>query len=120
MRHRVKKHLHFNGKDQAHRKSVVRNLVSAFFEHKSLVTTEKRARAIVPSIHSLIELAKSEHAEFNKIRMIQGEVFTEAASRAILEVGAKYKDNNNGGYTRITPLKYRDGDSALLVKLELI
>ncbi len=26
----------------------------------------------------------------------------------------------HGGYTRITPLKYRMGDGALLVKLELV
>lgn len=119
MRHRVKKHLHFNGKDKAHRKSVVRNLVSALFEHKSIVTTEKRAQAITPVAHRLIDIAKSTHEEYNKIRLIAPEVFTEAASRAILAIGPSYKDQN-GGYTRITPIKYRDGDSALLVKIELV
>lgn len=119
MRHRVKKHLHLNGKDKAHRKSVVRNLVSAFFEHRSLVTTEKRALAIVPTIEKLIELGKGTHTEYNKIRLISPEVFTETASRGVLEVAQAYGDRR-GGYTRITPIKYRDGDSALLVKLELV
>lgn len=119
MRHRVKKHLHLNGKDKAHRKSVVRNLVSAFFENKSLVTTEKRALAILPVVHSLIELAKGTHTEYNKIRLIAPEVFTERASRGVLEVGALCQ-SRNGGYTRITPIKYRDGDAALLVKIELV
>jgi large subunit ribosomal protein L17 len=119
MRHRVKKHQHFNGKDNAHRKSVIRNLVSAVFENKSIVTTEKRALAITPVIHRLIEMANSEHTEFNKIRFITPEVFTEAASRAVLAIGPTYA-NQKGGYTRITPIKYRDGDAALLVKLELV
>ena len=119
MRHRVKKHLHLNGKDKAHRKSVVRNLISGLFENKSIVTTEKRALAIEPVSRKLIELAKSGHSEYNKIRLIAPEVYTEAASRAILEVSAQYKDRQ-GGYTRITPIKYRDGDGALLVKLELV
>jgi large subunit ribosomal protein L17 len=119
MRHRVKKHLHFNGKDKAHRKSVVRNLVSGIFQHKSIVTTEKRALAITPVVHHLIEIAKSDRTEFNKIRMIAPEVHTEAASRAILEIGKDYT-TREGGYTRITPLKHRSGDSALLVKLELV
>jgi large subunit ribosomal protein L17 len=119
MRHRVKKHLHLNGKDKAHRKSVVRSLVSAFFEHGSLVTTQKRALAAIPAIERLIEVGKGTHTEFNKIRNISSEVFSEAASRGVLEVAGRYTDRK-GGYTRITPIKYRDGDAALLVKLELV
>ena len=119
MRHRVKKHLHLSGKDKAHRKSVVRSLVSGLFEHKSIVTTQKRALAIEPVAHGLIELAKGDHTEYNKIRFITPEVFTESASRAVLEVAQSYADRK-GGYTRITPIKYRDGDGALLVKLELV
>jgi large subunit ribosomal protein L17 len=119
MRHRVKKHLHLNGKDKAHRKSVVRNLVSAFFENGSLVTTQKRALAAIPVIHALIEVAKGAHSEFNKIRVIQKEVFTEKASRGVIEISSQYQEKA-GGYTRLTPLKYRDGDAALLVKLELV
>ena len=119
MRHRVKKHLHLSGKDKAHRKSVVRNLVSAFFEHRALITTEKRALAIVPVIEGLIELAKGDHTEYNKIRLITPEVYTEVASKGVLAVAKDFADRK-GGYTRITPLKYRDGDSALLVKLELV
>lgn len=119
MRHRVKKHLHLNGKDKAHRKSVVRNLVTALFEHGAITTTKKRALAIVPVVEGLIEISKGDHTDYNKIRLIAPEVFTEAASRAVLASGETYKDRN-GGYTRITPIKYRDGDSAILVKIELV
>lgn len=119
MRHRVKKHLHLSGMDKAHRKSVVRSLASALFEHKSIVTTEKRALAVTPLAHRLIDIAKSEHTEYNKIRLISSEVFTDVASRAVLAVAPEYAERK-GGYTRITPIKYRDGDSALLVKLELV
>jgi large subunit ribosomal protein L17 len=70
-------------------------------------------------VHNLIEVAKSEHSLVTKIRMILPEVFTDVASRAVLAIAPKYVDRN-GGYTRITPIKYRDGDGALLVKLELV
>ena len=119
MRHRVKKNLHFKWKDQAHRKSVVRNLVGAFFENGSIITTNKRAFAIVGTIDKLIEVAKGPTTEYNKIRYIAPEVFTEAASRAVMAVASKYTDRH-GGYTRITPIKHRVGDGALLVKLELV
>lgn len=119
MRHRVKKHLHLNGKDKAHRKSVVRNLTTAIFEYGAITTTKKRALAIVPVVEGLIELAKGPHTDYNKIRFIAPQVFTEKASREVLAKGEVYKDRT-GGYTRITPLKYRDGDSAILVKIELV
>lgn len=119
MRHRVKKHLHLNGKDKAHRKSVIRSLLTGLFENKSIVTTQKRALALSPVAEKLIEVAKSDATEYNKIRYITPEVFTENASRAILEVSKNYTDRK-GGYTRITPLKHRDGDAALLVKIELV
>jgi large subunit ribosomal protein L17 len=70
MRHRVKKHLHLNGKDTNHRKAVVRNLLTSLFTHKSLQTTEKRALAIESMAHRLIEVAKGPHTEYNKIRII--------------------------------------------------
>lgn len=119
MRHRVKKHLHLNGKDTCHRKAVVRNLLTSLFTHKSIETTEKRALAIESAAHRLIEMANSTHTEYNKIRFIAAELFTELASRSVLEVAPAYKERN-GGYTRITPIKYRSGDGAKLVKLELI
>lgn len=119
MRHRVKKHLHLNGKDKAHRKSVVRNLTTALFENGAIQTTKKRALAIVPVVDGLIELAKGPHTDYNKIRLITPHVFTEKASRAVLSSAGNYSDRK-GGYTRITPLKYRDGDSAILVKIELV
>jgi hypothetical protein len=72
------------------------------------------------SIEKLIELAKGDHTEYNKIVSFAPELFTEAASRGVLELLPRTVGDRKGGYTRITPLKYRDGDSALLVKLELI
>lgn len=119
MRHRVKKHLHLNGKDKAHRKSVVRNLTTALFEYGAIKTTQKRALAIVPVVEGLIELAKGSHTDYNKIRLITPQVFSEKASRAVMTAADTYADRK-GGYTRITPLKFRDGDSAILVKIELV
>lgn len=119
MRHRVKKHLHLNGKDSSHRKAVIRNLLTGLFTHKSLQTTEKRALAIEPLAHRLIEVAKGPHTEYNKIRIVSAELFTKEASVSLLALAQKYSEMK-GGYTRIIPIKYRDGDAAKLVKIELV
>lgn len=119
MRHRNTKHLKLSAKDTAHRNAVYRNLLTSLFEHKALITTEKRALAIVPQAHRLIEVANSATEEFNKIRTLMQTLYTDTASRSLLACAGVYTDRS-GGYTRITPLKYRDGDSAKLVKIELV
>ena len=119
MRHRVKKHLHLSQKDNAHRKAVIRNLLTGLFTHKSIQTTEKRALAMEPLAHRLIEMAKGDHTEYNKIRFITAELFTKEASTSLMALAKNYM-KQAGGYTRITPIKYRDGDSAKLLKIELV
>jgi large subunit ribosomal protein L17 len=119
MRHRVKKHKRLSQKDSAHRKSVIRNLLTGLFTHKAVKTTEKRALAIEPMAHRLIEMAKSDATEYNKIRFISAELFTDEASKSLMTLAKDYA-KQAGGYTRITPIKYRDGDSAKLVQIELV
>jgi large subunit ribosomal protein L17 len=48
-------------------------------------------------------------------------LFTKESSLELFKnVAPKYKGTKTSGFTRITPIKYRDGDNAKLVLLELI
>ena len=109
MRHRVRKNLKFNNKSFAHRDAMERNLLTSFFLHKSIMTTEKKAKLIVPMID-----------EMNAIRYVMQYLYTKEASLELFKnIAPKYKDNKTSGFTRITAVKYRDWDSAKIVKLEL-
>ena len=120
MRHRVRKYLKFNDKSFQHRKAMERNLLSSFFLHKAIKTTEKKARAIVPMIDKLINCANTKD-EMNAIRYVMTYLFTKESSKELFtNIAPKYKDKKTSGFTRITPIKYRDGDNAKLVLLELI
>ena len=119
MRHRNKKHLKLKKRDVGHRNSIYRNLLTGLFTHTSIITTEKRALAITPKAHRLIEVANSDTEEHNKIRSIMAELFTIESSVSLMTLAKAYKERT-GGYTRITAIKYRDGDNAKLVKLELV
>ncbi len=120
MRHRVKKHLKFNNKTSAHRDAMKRNLVTSFLMHKSIKTTEKKARAIIWMIDKLINVVNTKD-EMNAIRFANTIIYTKEASLELFKnVAPKYKGEKNSGFTRITPIKYRDGDNAKLVKLELV
>jgi len=103
MRHKVRKHLKFNRKDFQHRKSMQRNLLTSFFLHKGITTTEKKAKSIVPMIDKLINTAN-----------------TKDEMNAITNVAPKYKGKKTSGFTKIVPIKYRDGDNAKLVSLTLV
>jgi large subunit ribosomal protein L17 len=120
MRHRVRKHLKFKKKDFQHRKAMERNLLTAFFLHKSIKTTEKKAKAIVPMIDKLINVANTKD-EMNAIRFTMQYLFTKESSLELFKnVAPTYKEKKQSGFTRITPIKYRDGDNAKLVLLELV
>lgn len=119
MRHRLKKFKHFKKKDQAHRDSMLRNLLTSFFLHKHLVTTEKKAKAISGMIDGLINVVNSKD-EMNAIRHVGKYLYTQESSVELFtNVAPKYKDRTSG-LSRITPIKYRDGDKAKLVKIELV
>jgi len=119
MRHRVRKHLKFNKKSFQHRRAMERNLLSAFFLHKSIKTTEKKAKLIIPMIDKLINVVNTKD-EMNAIRYVMTYLFTKESSKELFwSVAPKYKGKKTSGFTRITPIKYRDGDNAKLVLLEL-
>ena len=119
MRHRVRKNLKFNNKTFAHRDAMQRNLLTSFFLHKSITNTEKKAKSIIPMIDKLINVVNTKD-ELNAIRYVMQYLYTKEASLELFKtVAPKYKDNKTSGFTRITAVKFRDGDSAKMVKLEL-
>jgi large subunit ribosomal protein L17 len=119
MRHRVRKYKKFNNKSFAHRDAMKRNLVTSFFLHKSIKTTEKKAKSIISIIDKLINVVNTKD-EMNAIRQVMQTVYTKEASIELFKnIAPKYKDRKSG-FTRITPIKYRDGDNAKLVILELV
>lgn len=118
MRHRMKKFGHFKKKDLDHRNSMIRNLLTSFFLHKEIVTTEKRALTIVAGIDRLINLANGDD-KLNAIREIESVLFTKESGTHLFATAAKFKGRTSG-FSRITPIKYRDGDSAKIVKLSLV
>jgi large subunit ribosomal protein L17 len=97
-----------------------RNLLTSFFLHKGIKTTEKKAKSIVPMIDKLINTANTKD-EMNAIRYVMEYLFTKDASLELFKnVAPKYKGKKTSGFTRIVPIKYRDGDNAKLVLLELV
>ena len=105
-------------RDSGHRKSLYRNLVTALLKNEKIVTTEAKAKEIRPMAEKMITLGKKSglNSYRQAISFITDEKVTE---KVFQELGPRYKERT-GGYTRITRLEPRLGDSAQMVQLELV
>lgn len=122
MRHRTKKVR--LGRQGDHQKALIKNLVTSVLLYEKIKTTQAKAKIVAPRVEKLITLARSVESgkttQKDAIRKFKAEVFDENASRKLLEeFGKRYKDRPSG-FTRITNLGFRSGDSAPLVQLELV
>ena len=106
------------GGGPAHERLMLANLAVALFMHKSIKTTETKAKRLRPVAERLITFAKRGdlHARRRVLAILRNkdathEVFTEIAPLVA---------EREGGYTRITKLGFRKGDNASMVQIELV
>ena len=106
------------GRPAAHRKAMLRNLVTDLFREGRIQTTDCRAKEARREAEKLITLAK--RGDLHARRQVLSYVFDETVvTKLFEEIAPKYADRN-GGYTRILKLGPRQGDNAEVVFLELV
>ena len=106
------------GGGPAHERLLLANLAAALFTHKSIQTTETKAKRLRPLAERLITFAKRGdlHARRRVLTIIHDkgvvhELFTEIAPQVA---------DREGGYTRIVKTGYRKGDNAPMAVIELV
>ena len=106
------------GRNSAHRKSMLRNLVTDLFREGRITTTDMRAKEAGRQAEKLITIAKK--GDLHARRQVIEYVFDEdVVTKLFDEIAPKYQDRN-GGYTRTLKLGPRQGDNAEVVYLELV
>ncbi len=106
------------GGSPSHQKLMLANLATDLFIHEKVRTTEAKAKAVRPLAEKLITKARKGDLHARRIVM---KIITskEAVHKLFEEVAPKYADRP-GGYTRITKLGPRRGDSAEEAIIELV
>ena len=106
------------GGGPAHERLMLANLAAALFTHKSIKTTETKAKRLRPVAERLITFAKRGdlHARRRVLRTIGD---TSVVHELFTEIAPLVADRE-GGYTRITKLGFRKGDNASMVQIELV
>ncbi len=106
------------GRNTAHRKAMLRNLVTDLFREGRISTTNMRAKEARREAEKLITLAK--RGDLHARRQVIGYIYDESVVTKLFDEIAPRYEGRNGGYTRILKLGPRRGDNAETVFLELV
>src|SRR5919107_3382624 len=106
------------GGGPAHERLLLANLAAALFTHKSIKTTETKAKRLRPVAERLITFAKRGdlHARRRVLTVVRDK---SVVHELFTEIGPRY-ENREGGYTRITKVGPRKGDNAPMAVIELV
>ena len=106
------------GRPSAHRKAMLRNLVTSLLREERIITTVSRAKETQRMAEKMITLGKRNnlHARRQVLAYIYDE---DVVTKLFTEIAPKYEERN-GGYTRVIKLSSRRGDGAEKAILELV
>ena len=106
------------GRNPAHRRATLRNLVTNVIEKERITTTITRAKAARPVVERIITLGKGD--SLHTRRQAASYLLTPGATRKLFDDIAPRFADRPGGYTRIIHAGFRIGDGAQLAILELL
>ena len=106
------------GRDSAHRKAMLRNMVTSLFEHGAIRTTDQKAKELRRIAAKMVTLGKKDslHARRLAAKTLRSR---EVLVKLFDEIAPGYSERH-GGYTRIIKLGRRRGDNALMSLIELM
>ncbi|MFT4122780.1 MAG: 50S ribosomal protein L17 [Microbacteriaceae bacterium] len=106
------------GGGPAHERLLLANLAAALFTHKSIKTTETKAKRLRPLAERLITFAK--RGDLHSRRRVLAVIGDKAVVHELFTRIAPLVAEREGGYTRITKLGPRKGDNAPMAQIELV
>ncbi|HUW41960.1 MAG TPA: 50S ribosomal protein L17 [Rectinemataceae bacterium] len=102
----------------AHRKALIRNMMTVLFKHESITTT--RAKAMEVRRFAEKEITRAKEDSVHNRRMTARKIQDEAIlAKLYTDIGPRFKERA-GGYTRVLRLGFRQHDAADMVVLELV
>ena len=107
------------GRNTSHRKAMMRNMVTSFFDTEKITTTDARAKELRKMAEKLITMAR--RGDLHSRRLIMQVVRDGKTVAKLFDTIAPRYADRPGGYTRIVRLSLkRLGDNGQLVLLQLV
>ncbi len=106
------------GRHSAHRRALLRNLVTSLLREERVMTTVEKAKFIKPFAERMISLGK--RGDLHARRQAAAFLLDPATVKKLFDtIGARFAQRP-GGYTRVTRLGWRKGDGAEIAMVELV
>lgn len=106
------------GGGPAHERLLLANLAAALFTHKSITTTEAKAKRLRPLAEKLVTLGK--RGDLHARRRVLSTIGDKTVVHVLFTEIAPLVAEREGGYTRITKIGNRKGDNAPMAVIELV
>ncbi|RKR75483.1 50S ribosomal protein L17 [Frondihabitans australicus] len=106
------------GGGPAHERLLLANMAGQLFTHKSIKTTETKAKRLRPVAERLVTFAK--RGDLHSRRRVMSILRNKETTHILFSEVAPLLELREGGYTRITKLGFRKGDNASMVQIELV
>jgi large subunit ribosomal protein L17 len=106
------------GGGPAHERLLLANLAAALYTHKSIKTTETKAKRLRPLAERLITFAK--RGDLHARRRVLSIIGDKEVVHTLFSEIAPLVADREGGYTRITKVGNRKGDNAPMAVIELV
>lgn len=106
------------GGGPAHERLMLANLATQLFTHKSITTTQTKAKRMQPLAERMITFAK--RGDLAARRRVLQTITDKGVVHTLFTEIAPVVAERKGGYTRITKIGNRKGDNAPMVVIELV
>ena len=116
MRHN--KAINHLGRKSGHRKALLANMATSLIQHKRIVTTVAKAKALQVYVEPLI--TKSKDDSTNSRRVVFSYLKNKEAVTELFRTIAPKIADRPGGYTRVLKTGFRHGDGADMALIELV
>jgi large subunit ribosomal protein L17 len=106
------------GRNTAHRRSLLRNLVTSLILEDRIETTIPKAKAMRPHVEKMITLGK--RGDLAARRLAASYLMTDEAVKVLFDKVAPRYGDRQGGYLRIVRTGWQKGDGADKAFVELL
>jgi large subunit ribosomal protein L17 len=106
------------GRTKSHREAMLYNMAMSLFEHRTIRTTDAKAKALRPVVDRLIATAKKGTLASKK--QVARTVHKKPVFKKLFDEIVPQFDNRTSGFTRVVKLGVRRGDGAPMSVVELL
>jgi len=106
------------GRNHNQRQALFRSLLKSIFKYSAIETTQAKAKAVLPLVEKFCQAAKKGDLVSRRylFRYFQDQT---VVNKIVTAAQAAFSDIQ-GNFTRVVPVKIRQGDGSVVVKLSLV